>query len=103
MTIRTTSKVVTFSHPFSLDGLDDMQPAGSYEVETDEELMEDVSFLGYRRIATLIHLRAQHDRPGVTQTMVIDPGDLERALITDRGEEAADPQGKLDLDPTASR
>jgi len=102
VTIRTLSKIVTFSHPFLLSGLDDLQPAGSYEVETDEELIEDVSFLGYRRIATLIHLRAQRDKPGITQTMVIDPIDLEKALIADKGVEATDLRPDFDRDPMVS-
>src|ERR1700724_632699 len=39
MTVRTTSKTVTFMHPFSLTGTDEVQPAGTYTVETDEELL----------------------------------------------------------------
>jgi hypothetical protein len=34
MTVRTTSKTVTFMHPFSLTGTDEVQPAGTYTVET---------------------------------------------------------------------
>ena len=37
MTVRTTSKTVTFMHPFSLTGTDEVQPAGTYTVETDED------------------------------------------------------------------
>jgi hypothetical protein len=37
MTVRTTSKTVTFMHPFNLSGADEVQPAGTYTVETDEE------------------------------------------------------------------
>src|SRR5947209_2852295 len=56
MTVRTTSKTVTFIHPFSLTGTDEVQPAGTYTVETDEELLEPSSFPAYRRIATLLRL-----------------------------------------------
>jgi len=83
MTIRTTSKSVVFHHPFVLAGLDALQPAGTYEVETDDEQMEEVSFLAFRRVSTLIHLHPTRERPGVTQTMVIDPNELERALVRD--------------------
>jgi hypothetical protein len=41
---RTTSKTVTFTHPFVLDGLDGPHPAGSYAVETAEELLQALSF-----------------------------------------------------------
>ena len=56
MTIRTSSKTVVFTRPFSLTGVDEVLPAGSYVVQTDEELIEGLSFLSYRRIATAIIL-----------------------------------------------
>ena len=37
MTVRTTTKSVTFRRPFSLKGADVFQPAGTYVVETEEE------------------------------------------------------------------
>ena len=56
MSLRTTSRTITFARPFSLDGLDETQPAGSYTVQTDEEPIEGLSFLAYRRVATVIFL-----------------------------------------------
>jgi hypothetical protein len=56
MTVRTTSKTVTFMHPFNLSGMDEMQPAGTYTVETDEELLQTSSLPAYKRISTLIRL-----------------------------------------------
>jgi hypothetical protein len=35
MTVRTTSRMVTFTHPFNLSGVDEVQPAGTYTVETE--------------------------------------------------------------------
>ena len=55
MTVRTTSRTVTFVHPFNLSGTDEVQPAGIYTVETDEELLQ-ASIPAYRRIATLLRL-----------------------------------------------
>ena len=54
MTIRTTRTTVTFKHPFALRGYDGVLPAGDYRVLTDEELIDGLSFLAYRRVATLI-------------------------------------------------
>jgi hypothetical protein len=45
---RTTTKTVTFDQPFSLLGLDEPHPAGTYTVQTDEEPVESLSFLAYR-------------------------------------------------------
>ena len=59
MTVRTSRKSVTFTQPFSLSGFDEVQPAGTYTVETDEELLPGLSFPAYRRIASLIFLRSR--------------------------------------------
>lgn len=83
MTIRTTSRTVTFARPFVLDGLDEIQPAGAYVVETDEELLDSVSFPVYRRILTVIRLHARPAQPGVTRSMTIDPQEIEAALGRD--------------------
>ena len=40
MTVRTTTKNVTFRHPFSIRGVDDVQPPGTYAIETAEEQNE---------------------------------------------------------------
>ena len=52
MTVHTSRKTVTFARPFSLSGIDEVQPAGTYTVETDEELLPGLSLPAYRRIAT---------------------------------------------------
>jgi hypothetical protein len=60
MTTRTTGETVTFLHPFKLSGFDDIQPAGRYLVETDEERLEGLSFPVYRRLSTFIRKRRPH-------------------------------------------
>ena len=54
--MRTTRESITFDHPFSLTAVDKLQPAGTYAVDIDEELIEGLSFLAYRRVATTIYL-----------------------------------------------
>jgi hypothetical protein len=79
MTMRTSRRTVTFARPFSLGGIEAEQPAGTYAVETDEELLEGLSFPAYRRVATTIFL---HSRPGELvsgQLVTIDPLQLEAA------------------------
>jgi hypothetical protein len=61
MSVRTSHKTVTFTRPFSLSALDKVQGAGTYTVETHEELLPGVSFPAWRRIATLLFLPS---RPG---------------------------------------
>jgi hypothetical protein len=56
VTIRPTRQSVTFRHPFSISGAEGVQPAGTYIVETNEELLEGLSFPAYHRVSTSIIL-----------------------------------------------
>ena len=51
MTTRTTGRALTFANPFELSGLAGLQPAGRYILETDEELLQALSFPAYRVVA----------------------------------------------------
>jgi len=83
MTVRTTKSNVTFLKPFVLGGFDELLPSGTYQVETDEELLENLSFQAYRRVRVLIHLPAKSGRPGFSRTLTIDPNELDAALKRD--------------------
>jgi hypothetical protein len=83
MTTRTTSETITFLHPFRLSGADDIQPAGQYLVETDEELIQSLSFPAYRRLSTLIHLAGRPNRNELARVVDIDPAELAAARARD--------------------
>ncbi|WP_367198191.1 hypothetical protein [Amorphus sp. 3PC139-8] len=83
MTVRTTKKTVTFVKSFKLGDFDEVLPPGTYNVETDEELLEGLSFRAYRRTLTLIHLPAKSGLPGLSRTLTIDPDELDAALKRD--------------------
>ena len=80
MTVRTSCMSVTFTRPFAVIGMDEMQPAGTYTIETDEELLEGLSFPAYRRIATSIFLPAQPGGLILGQVAQIDRGEVDAAL-----------------------
>jgi len=85
MTGRTTSKTVTFMHPFNLSGMDEVQPAGTYTVETDEELLRTSSLPAYRRISTLMRLPAEPAGPtGPMVTQIVEVNPLELAAVLSR-------------------
>ena len=84
MTQRTSLKTVTFGQDFVIGDFDKVLPAGDYVVETDEELLEGLSFPAYRRILTLLHLRAVPGQTGLGATVTIDPAALDAALERDR-------------------
>ena len=78
MTTRTSRKTVTFKMPFLLEGIGRSLPAGSYEVITDEELIEELSFPVYRRIATMMLVPGQ--LPRSVEMVTVDPLALAEAL-----------------------
>ena len=78
---RTTSTTVVFHHPFTLCGLDGVQPPGAYRIDTYERLLDTVSSTAYLRISTSIELQSQ--QPGVTRSATIDPAELDAALARD--------------------
>jgi hypothetical protein len=77
--MRTTRESVTFDRPFSLYAADGVQPAGTYMVEIDEDLIEGLSFLAYRRIATTIYLPLRYGGPASVQAVRVDPRELDQA------------------------
>jgi hypothetical protein len=90
MITRTKRENVTFSNPFSLEGFDRMLPAGSYEVVTDEELIEGLSFPVYRRIATMMLVPAQSSQSSSLEMLTIDPLALAGAKERDTSAVKAD-------------
>lgn len=82
MLTRTKRHTITFGHPFTLTGVDRTLSPGAYEVVTDEELIEGLSFPVYRRVATSIMLPAQG--LSAIEMMSISPDDISAALVRDR-------------------
>lgn len=80
MALRRTKSSVTFTVPFKLKELDGTQPAGTYEVVTDEEIVEGNERNVYIRVATLLYVR----NGGTTHIVTVDPKELEAALAQDR-------------------
>jgi len=77
MTQRTVHSTITFNQPFLLRGFDEPLPAGTYKIETYEELIEGLSFQAYRRTETLLFLPAPPGQPNLIQVAVVDPVELE--------------------------
>ena len=66
MTVRSRREAVIFKHPFRIRGVDRLLPAGTYEVITDEESIEGLSFAAFRRTATMILV------PGATSASMLE-------------------------------
>jgi hypothetical protein len=83
MFTRTRRNNIVFSHPFELKGVDRILPPGSYQIITDEELIEELSFPVYHRVSTMIIVPAQSGRGSSVEMVAIDPRDLEAAQVRD--------------------
>jgi len=81
MTFRSRREIVTFKHSFRIRGLDRLLPAGAYEVVTDEETIEGLSFEAFHRVATMIKVPVE-GRRGLAMEMVpigsVDLADAQR-------------------------
>lgn len=84
MTTRTTRTVVRFSSAFLLPGFHAPQPAGEYRVDHDEESIDGLSRLAWRRVAGFIHLPAIAMQVPTQQMVPVNPADLDAALEKDQ-------------------
>jgi hypothetical protein len=83
MTTRTTQTIVRFSSPFLLPGFDAKQPAGDYRVDQDEEAIEGLSRIAWRRVGAFVHLPGISVKGSTRQMVAINPADLDTMLEKD--------------------
>jgi hypothetical protein len=84
MATRTIESTLTFRRPFALSGVDRPLGAGTYRVVVDEQDIPELSFLVYRRTATMLHLPAMSARTGANEVFIVDPDELAAAVEADR-------------------
>jgi len=84
MTIRSHTETMVFDTPFRLKGLDRLLPAGSYEVLTDEEMIEDLSFASFRRILTIIKVPGEWPFASAVEMIETNPSELSVARRNDK-------------------
>ncbi|HVH48607.1 MAG TPA: hypothetical protein VM760_01840 [Sphingomicrobium sp.] len=77
--MRTTQSTVSFRRAFTLNESVGELPAGTYEIEVEEEEICGIERTVYRRIATFLIVRSG----ARTRTLTIDPNELNAALVRD--------------------
>src|SRR4051794_13190921 len=93
---RSRRETVVFKHPFRIASVERLLPAGSYEVITDEELMEDLSFPHFRRVATMMMVPAPPPRSSSVEMVTISLIDLADSRETMRSRSESDAPIGLD-------
>ena len=81
--MRTTETTITFRHPFVLTALETVQPAGTYRLVIEEEEIPGLSFVAFRRTATLLHLPALSATSHTHQVVQVDPGEWAAVVEAD--------------------
>jgi hypothetical protein len=81
--MRSRRETITFKHPFRIKGIDRLLSAGAYEVITDEEMIEGLSFAAFRRVATMIMIPAEAPRSSMMEMVSIGSVDLSDAQRID--------------------
>jgi hypothetical protein len=80
MSNRSRRDEVIFRRPFHLKGSSKLEPAGTYTVETEEELIEGLSFPAWRRVSTTLTRQAVG---GATQALPVSPQELAEMQAAD--------------------
>jgi hypothetical protein len=83
MSIRSTESIVSFKNAFLLSKLDSELPAGTYRIVRDDEEIAGLSFLAYRRIATMLHTPSLETSSSAREVIDVDSDELEAAISAD--------------------
>ena len=84
MSQRISKQLVTFHQPFFLESIEGEWPAGDYTIETEEESIDSVSFLAFRRVGTTMIVHTRRNGRTRHQYVPIDPAELAAALSRDQ-------------------
>lgn len=82
MSTRTSRKTLSFHLPFSLEGLGRTLSAGTYEIITDEEMIDGLSIPVYRRVRTMMLVPSPTSSSSL-EMVTIDPIELAAAIERD--------------------
>ena len=89
---RTRREDIVFRRPFALKGWAEPHPAGAYAVDTEEELIEGLSFPAYRGVSTTITRQAT-PAGALVEAIPVDPRELAKAHAADGAVGESAPRG----------
>lgn len=81
--MRSRRETVHFKHPFRIEGIDRQLAPGAYEIISDEEMIEGLSFPCFRRVATMIMVPGAPPQRSTMEMVLISPADLSHARRID--------------------
>jgi hypothetical protein len=99
MDTRSTSSQITFRRPFRLNGVDGLQPAGSYTLTVEEEKLDTLSVDAWRQTSVTLYV----PQGGAIDHAAISMKDLQAALARDMSLDQDLSAQPLPIEPNASR
>ena len=81
--MRTRDLTVTFRHPFSLKPLSGPQPAGTYRLTVEDEAIDSLTVVAFRRTATLLEVPSMGAHSLSRRSVSVDQDELTAALAAD--------------------
>ena len=91
--MRTRKSKVTFQRSFILNRDVGELPAGTYDIEIDEEELQGSERTGYRQVAIYFYVQTSAS----TRTLIVSPSDLEFAVQKDSEPVAGPPDANQSL------
>lgn len=93
MDTRTTWSKITFPKSFVLPGSDVVFAPGEYELVTEEERLQGLTFNAYRRNSAFLQVTTDPRFPGQTELRPVNEADLQQAIgyAPDPGKGATEP------------
>jgi hypothetical protein len=80
---RTSETIITFHNSFSVGVTLSDQPAGSYRLSKEQELIEGISYPAFRTVSMLLQIPAIDAPSMTTQFIPVTGSDLDAALQLD--------------------
>lgn len=85
MLTRTIEERVTFNNPFKVPGFKKLIPAGTYRINTMQELLEGLSFLVYRKTNIILYIPTDGvNSSSGERSVIFEPKDFEAFLLKDK-------------------
>jgi hypothetical protein len=81
--MRTTETEIKFARPFVLGSLVVPLAAGTYRLKVDEELIDGISFVAYRKVAAFLELPSIATPAMSRQQLLVSHAEIEAVLLKD--------------------
>ena len=80
---RKSEKRINFAHSFVIKSHNETFPAGSYVLESYDELINGISFIAYRTLRTFLRISITKNGAVTRRIIEVDKAEIDAALLAD--------------------